>query len=167
MNELLGIDINIWLLVIAMMVPLTFTAVLMVWSMISGRKVRVIFFVTQKIALITKRKVKDGGIKIGKKLIDVNNVEPIQMHDNGWFHKGYVPTYVVIHDKAVPAKFTASGIKIISGENLDKMIDNKVLEKLLTPQSSKAQILWLIMGVVMGIMGGYILSIALGGGGGA
>ena len=113
---------------------------------------------SESLVTFMNRKVKDGSIMIGKKQIHVDNVKPITVKMGGLL-KAHRPLYVIKWNLALPLHHTKSGTKVVTGENLKHLIENKTLEQLLKPKGAdKAALLYIILGVVIGIMAGYIIA---------
>jgi len=127
-----------------------------IWGL---KKSIILYFDTDKTAKFMRRKVKEGVIKIGKKRYFVDKIKPPSI-PSGIFIKPFRHLYILKWNRAVPLEITERGIEVgRSPSNLSNLMENKTLDQLLTPKKhGKEIILYLIIGVVMGAMFGYILA---------
>lgn len=154
----MALDPILVLLLYVIGIPLAFMFFLIFMDMLTLRKASVLYLESEQIGKLRKAKVKDGAIKFKQKIIHVDKIKPL-MINAGFFIKGRVPFYVIKHDIALPLYFSKGGIKVMTGENLRKLIENKTLEKLLTPKdSNKGIFLYMIFGLVVGGILGYLLA---------
>lgn len=155
----LGLSPQDLLLLVSAGVPVGMLLIFMIFESWGAKKDLFLYFDTETNCKLLKKKIKDGGVQIGKKTISLDKVRPLTIIVGTLLSKSVKRLYVVKWNKALPLKFTSSGISIISGENLKNVMDNKTLDQLLTPKGgNKMALIYLIMGLVMGGLIGYVIS---------
>lgn len=139
--------------------PVGFIIILVIIDMTTNKKAKLLYFETEKLARLMNINVKDGMINIKKKKFFLDQVKPASI-PSGILVKSFRPFYVVKWDKAVPLNFSKEGLKgEQSAENLKNLVENKTLDAFLRPKDAgKQQMLFFIIGAVMGGLIGYVLS---------
>lgn len=139
-------------------IPIAMFGILFLIEVRNTKKSLILYFETENLMNSLLTKIKDGRIFLGKKQISVDKASTLHMR-TGFLFKSYKPVYVIKHNLALPLHFTKAGIKVYTGENLKHLVENKTLEQLLKPKGAdKAIILYLVIGVVIGLLCGILLA---------
>lgn len=158
----LGLDLLTIIFAVAIGIPVLVIAFMIWLDLKNAKKSVVLYFISEKQAELIDKEVNNGLITIGKRSIAVDTEKPLLLKAQGVFLKSFRPFHIIKHDRALPHHFTDKGVKIITGENLKSLIENKTLDKLLQPKGAdKMQILFLILGIVIGAIMGYFIAGAL------
>jgi len=149
-------ELLFWLLGLGL--PVIMFMLLIFIDMMGAKKSVVLYFESNKIARFLSIGVKDGMTQIKKKRFFVDTSSPPVVM-GGILIRSFRPLYIFKHDRAVPMKVSKQGLESErSPENLKNLMENKTLDQLLTPKSSGGvQLLFLIMGIVIGGLLAYAL----------
>lgn len=125
-------------------------------------KAQILYFESEKHGRFIKRKITDGLVSIGKKKFFVSK-EKVPMVQSGVLVRPMRPLYILRFDQALPFIWDNKGLsQKTSSENLTKLVENKVLAQLLTPMTkSKGEMMFFIIGAVVGGLVGYIIAISI------
>lgn len=157
MSDIFGIPADILLTLFMVGVPFLFILVVFWKDSRSAGKALILHFKSERQAEFMDKHVSEGVIKIGKKVTYVDEENPVLVRD-GIFFKHWRPLHIVKWNMALPLKFSKDGMRVISSANLKNFMDNKTLEQLLTPKgASKLAIIMFVMGLIMGVLVGYVL----------
>lgn len=155
---LFGLDPLGFMIVAVLFMIGIFVLMLFLFERSKNGKAIIMNYITENLVNFMDRKVDDGSILIGKKQIHVDKVEPITVR-TGRLMRTHRPLYVIKWNLALPLRHSREGIKVVTGENLKHLVENKTLEQLLKPKGSDGKVwLYLVLGIVLGIMAGYIIS---------
>lgn len=156
MNNLNEAEFFVYFLAIGL--PALIFLVLLFLDIMGAKKSVVLYFESNKIARFISIGVKDGMTQIKKKRFFVDTSSPPVVM-GGMLLRSFRPLYIFKHDRAVPMKVSKMGLESErSPENLKNLMENKTLDQLLTPKSSGGvQLLFLIMGIVIGGLLAYAL----------
>jgi hypothetical protein len=152
-----------WLLyIVCIGAPVLLVATILIQDIRAAKKSLILYFTSEKECEFLNKVVEDGMISVGKKKILVDTSEPPNIKSQGSILKSYRPFHVIKWDKALPMSFTDKGIKLMSGANLQNLLENKTLDKLLQPKGQeKMMLLWLVLGIVIGAIIGYAITKSL------
>ncbi len=121
------------------------------------KKAFIIYFESDKTVRVVNKKIKDGCIKIGKKLffVDKDNAPIVP---RGVLIKSFRPLFLLKWNTPVELRPTDTGLRAgQSAENLAKFVENKTLSLLLTPKKNNLElIIFLVVGAVLGGIIGYL-----------
>jgi hypothetical protein len=146
-------------LIIYMMLPFIPVGLILLMDVWGLKKCVILYFETEKLIRMKTVSVKDGMVKMGKRRFYVDKSRPA-MIPMGILIKPLRPLYVFKWDRSIAMDVSSAGLKSEgSPENLTNLLQNKTLDQLLTPKgSSKQVLLFMIMGLVMGGLAGFILA---------
>jgi hypothetical protein len=120
-------------------------------------KAIIMHYLTETIVEFNDEKVRDGSVMLGKKQIHVDKVQPITVKGGGLMRTTR-PLYVVKWNSALPLQHMKAGTRVVTGENLQHLVENKTLAQLLKPKGGEGKIiLWIILGVILGIFAGIVI----------
>lgn len=137
--------------------PLLILFIFFLIEMMNSKKSMFLFFDTTYHCRLIRQKIKDGKVKIGKKIFFIGDYKPKLLRTGSLF-KSYKPFYILRHDVANPYRFDDENLEIkITPENVKYLSRNTTLEQLLRGATGSGAWLWLIIGLVMGILIGYML----------
>lgn len=137
--------------------PLIILFVFFLIEIVNSKKSVFLFFDTTYHCRIIKQKIKDGKVKIGKKIFFIGDYKPKLLRTGSLF-KSYKPFYVLRYDVPNPYKFNDENLEIkISPENVKYLSRNTTLENLLRGATGSGAWLWLLIGLIMGILIGYVM----------
>ena len=157
-GNLIALEPMTLLILFCIGLPVILFGILFLIEVRNSKKSIVFYFETESVMNSFLTKIKDGRIFLGKKQISVDKTQPVHMR-TGFLFKSFKPVYILKHNLALPLKFTNQGIRVYTGENLKHLVENKTLEQLLKPKGAdRAIILYLVIGIIIGVLGGILLA---------
>lgn len=155
MADLFSVETMAWVLPI--LLPVAFFVYMVLNDSLNAKKAVVLKYDSEKQAVLVDKKVVDGIISIKDDKYYVDEHDATLIRGTGYIVKSFRPFYVIKHDRVLPQTFGEKGIEELSPQNLKKLMDNKILSQLLTPQDAgKMQIMMVFIGVVLGAMVMYM-----------
>jgi len=137
-------------------------------------KAYLMYFETENSMKFTKKDVKDGKVKIGRKTWNVHETKPYFYETTEWFGliKKQHPVYIVTHKSSIPYKLEfespSKGISpkaqakyAVTPENYTELATQGAIGQLLKVkgQGMIDFMMWLIIGAIMGGLAGFVIAI--------
>jgi len=117
-------------------------------------KVKILFWVTDKVVQFRTHKLNSGIIKIKKKTFQVDKSQPYFYVQKRLFGQKVFPMYILKHNSPYPLQVSPSGKLQYSSENITNLLELKTLDNILKPPETRKvdTIMFILVGVIMGAL---------------
>ena len=131
--------------------------ILMIIESIGSKKTKFLYFDTPNHCRLVNEYVKEGKATIGKKEFKLGDSRP-KLIRQGTLFRVFKPFYILRWNHPYPYEFDETNLQInLTPESAKLLSRNTTLETLLKGGGGSMPWLWLIIGVVIGVLIGYML----------